>query len=1014
MSSFLNVLIFGSCVSRDFFEITAEKKIKLVDYYARSSFASISASPIKDDDLTERVESKWQRSMIERDLGKNIIKDLEVKDFDIILVDFIDERFNLAKVFSSVCTISTEYKKYQNKSKYKSIAFDSDEKFELWKAGIDKFLSTLIKINALDKLRVSKVYWATEIEGEGRFSDEYYDYIKRNNIMLDKMYLYLEEKVNINQFIFYPEKTLMAAQKHKWGVQPFHYVNDFYFYTKKSLEINVVTSREKENIKSNAGKVFPDLLSAYRSVKVGEFFINKDGVMYPFKWDMTKGKNSPIIFFTPGRTIRGKPMPVFQRSRYFEFLKEYNCISCFDPTLFKDSEMNLAWFQGEKKRFYALEIASLWKEFVKVMNFDPTKILYYGSSGGGILGFYLAKNTPNSTLYMSNVQTDVRHYDPKTLKKLIEVSFDNDSGYVEQAGDKQNRFTINGHSGPFHLIYSQNKVDNFHYEHHYKKWRLSTELTYFKSVCFIEYEDVETGHGPLNTESEIGIIRAIIEGVDYSAFFPAHSIENIYPEKKKQDEKIINLKHYAYPDFELSFPINWNQDPYLSKNWKHNLNSLRWLHVFDKELKEKVIQDFYSFNIEKKIKNPYFNTRRGDHTISLRIEALIGFMEDFKELPSVLDKIEKILKNDVASLLKGDVYQINNHGLMADVAIIKAINAGVNFFPGLNDIVHDRLINTLSSMYDEEGVCLEHSISYQEYNLLILSEVKKILPAKSIALSVINRVVEKSREVLGFHLLKNKQYIPIGDSFRVPNEKILKETYGDNDSLEELLPFSSKVGTFFSKSGYFIYKSSDGLTHLSLVSGWHSHVHKQNDELSIFLYHKDHIIFDDPGYTEFRPWGEILELKSETWHSNFIVENKEWSDMVEKPSGSKIELISDSPLSVVAEHSRNKKLISSRNLIIEDNIILIKDCISGEDVSGEVTKHKFMISEVVAYINHNSVSLHSKTNDLEIAKIEAIGSGTWNIKEGKRVCSDRKVVEVCNLLVFTSFSKSKDFKVTLY
>lgn len=76
-----------------------------------------------------------------------------------------------------------------------------------------------------------------------------------------------------------------------------------------------------------SGKVFPDLLSAYKSVRLGDFFIFKKGVMYPFKWDMTAGKGQPVIFFTPGRITRGRPMPIFQRSKYFERLKEYNCVS---------------------------------------------------------------------------------------------------------------------------------------------------------------------------------------------------------------------------------------------------------------------------------------------------------------------------------------------------------------------------------------------------------------------------------------------------------------------------------------------------------------------------------------------------------------------------------------------------------------------------------------------------------------------------------------------------------------
>lgn len=282
---------------------------------------------------------------------------------------------------------------------------------------------------------------------------------------------------------------------------------------------------------SSSGKVFSDFLSAYKEVKCGEFFIYLNGVMYPFKWNLAGGLDLPIVFFTPGRTNRTKPVPIFQRSRYFSFLEEYNCISCFDPTLFKDSEMNLAWFQGERGRFYALEIAKMWGDFLRKIKVNPAKVLFYGTSGGGILGFYLAKFSPKSTLYMSNVQTDIRDYDVKTLKKLVNVSFSGNFDYVNNAGETHNRFTINGHSGAFNLVYAQNKVDAFHYYRHYEKWRDKTKLDFFESVKFIEYDDPVSGHGPLSAESEVKIIRGILNQTNYESVFPNPSIEYFRPKK---------------------------------------------------------------------------------------------------------------------------------------------------------------------------------------------------------------------------------------------------------------------------------------------------------------------------------------------------------------------------------------------------------------------------------------------------------------------------------------------------
>ncbi|RUR27852.1 hypothetical protein ELY33_14775 [Vreelandella andesensis] len=772
----------------------------------------------------------------------------------------------------------------------------------------------------------------------------------------------------------------------------------------------------KKNIRHgySSGKVYPDFLSAYKEVKDGEFFIYLNGVIYPFKWNLTDEFHSPVVFFTPGRTIRGKSVPIFQRSKYFGFLEDYNCISCFDPTLFKDSEMNLAWFQGERGRFYALEVAKLWGEFVKEIQINPAKILYYGTSGGGILGFYLAKVTPKSTLYMSNVQTDIRNYDAKTLQKLVDVSFCGDFDYVKNAGETQNRFTINGHSGAFNLVYAQNKVDDFHYFNHYKKWREKTDLTYFESVKFIEYDDPISGHGPLSAESEVKIIRGILDQKNYESVFPNVDIENVFPKKKDEvSSKSFFLKHSAFPSREIIFPINWSQDPYKSKNWQHHLNSLRWLPSLEKKLQKDIVVDFYNYHLRDRKKNKYYNTRTGDHTTAIRIDVLKDLKKKFKIDNIVLVSLSNILEEDIKTLLSDHVYQNNNHGLMADVAIIKALRSEFSSNRLTLNKVFKRLGETLQKMYDGEGVCLEHSVSYQEYNLEIISEIKLLLPKDSRLNYIIDNIVIKSKEFLGFFLLNNGQYIPLGDSFRLPNKRILHKVYGHEDPKEALSPFSNMSGSFYSRAGYFSYRWPTKLTHLSLVSGWHSHVHKQNDELSIFLFHKNFIVFDDPGYTDFKTWEEIKKFKSERWHSNFWIENHEWSDVCDHPSGSDLKVLSTDFVSVVAKSARQRGFTLAREVVISQNKILISDSVEGIIKAVSKVRHQFLLSDVYALIEGQVVFLFSKVGNQKIVKVEVTGSGEWIVEESYRVNEDRRAVGHADLLVYMSSDKKTDFSVYL-
>ena len=222
-------------MSRDFLEIAHANNFDLIDYYARSSFASIGSPAITDENLISKIESKFQRSMIARDLNKSIFKSLEKNNFDLILIDLIDERFNLAEYNGSICTISTEFKKYQNK-KYKTIPFDSEEKFNLWKKGVEALFYKIEDEKISNKIIVSKLFWAEKNEKNINFSEETKSFILRNNRLLEKMYNFISKFINKNQFINYPENLIISAENHKWGVEPFHYIDELYHHTHKSLE----------------------------------------------------------------------------------------------------------------------------------------------------------------------------------------------------------------------------------------------------------------------------------------------------------------------------------------------------------------------------------------------------------------------------------------------------------------------------------------------------------------------------------------------------------------------------------------------------------------------------------------------------------------------------------------------------------------------------------------------------------------------------------------------------------
>ncbi|WP_347456080.1 DUF6270 domain-containing protein [Acinetobacter thermotolerans] len=224
--------IVGSCVSRDMLEFLPNSEYELVDYHARSSFATLNSlkMPIIYNESLLNIPSSFQRRMVEYDFNRTRLEAIINKFFDILLIDLIDERFHLA-VFDKVyrATRSTEFIKTELKQ-YSVINSHSKDFLSYWEQGIDLFFSILIKNELIQKVRIQKAYW-TNIIDNGSISDKYSDdMIKKENDKLNYMYKYLEKYLSIDQFIVIPPHLIQIKSNHKWGISPFHYIDDYYKY----------------------------------------------------------------------------------------------------------------------------------------------------------------------------------------------------------------------------------------------------------------------------------------------------------------------------------------------------------------------------------------------------------------------------------------------------------------------------------------------------------------------------------------------------------------------------------------------------------------------------------------------------------------------------------------------------------------------------------------------------------------------------------------------------------------
>lgn len=226
------VFILGSCVSRDALEYASED-FEIVSYLARTSVASIGLSPVDDTEvreIVERLPSAFQRRMLVNDLDKTTLSVIAGIEHDVVLLDFIDERFDLIIAGDSLFSLSGELKNGGFEPGEREVIKPGGEEFLVhWIAGLERFLAAVDPAT----LVLNKAYWAEAFPDGSDASS--LGWIRNNNAFLKQLYDALEARWTLPT-ITYPESVVLADPDHKWGRAPYHYVKPFYEHTIQSLQ----------------------------------------------------------------------------------------------------------------------------------------------------------------------------------------------------------------------------------------------------------------------------------------------------------------------------------------------------------------------------------------------------------------------------------------------------------------------------------------------------------------------------------------------------------------------------------------------------------------------------------------------------------------------------------------------------------------------------------------------------------------------------------------------------------
>jgi len=253
-----NLIIYGSCVSRDIFNLEESRDFNLLEYYARSSMASLCSDAYDNPEALEKIPSAFRRRMVAYDFSKEILSEKNQFDnADVILIDLIDERFDLIALPSGqTITHSNELAEsgiFEDSSieGFRTISQGSMERRQLWFQGMQKFLALLVKQKKLDRVIVNKVFWSSAFEKPSETTFPIAPIlIDKANAELAWMYEVLSHELADHQFLEFSPSLLTADEFHRWGASPFHYCEGYYkealSQIKKACESSAQTQSETE------------------------------------------------------------------------------------------------------------------------------------------------------------------------------------------------------------------------------------------------------------------------------------------------------------------------------------------------------------------------------------------------------------------------------------------------------------------------------------------------------------------------------------------------------------------------------------------------------------------------------------------------------------------------------------------------------------------------------------------------------------------------------------------------
>jgi hypothetical protein len=251
----MTVAIFGSCVTRDLFEDPLLRR-NLGHYTARSSVISVVAPPIDIDESRVVLSSAWQRNCVIADFRKTFFATLVESDAQWLVVDLIDERFDLLRGAGSFVTRS---------SAFRAAGLDDDRPFEgepasrvslngrrLFEEAAARFAERVTRTVPAERVVLHRALWCTHYRSDGEirpFPPAQLAKCELQNEMLNHGYDTLAAAFEGSAAEVAVDPSVHVADAdHHWQLEPYHYEPSYVQYATERLHQLLGLRTELESV----------------------------------------------------------------------------------------------------------------------------------------------------------------------------------------------------------------------------------------------------------------------------------------------------------------------------------------------------------------------------------------------------------------------------------------------------------------------------------------------------------------------------------------------------------------------------------------------------------------------------------------------------------------------------------------------------------------------------------------------------------------------------------------------